>query len=214
MQRPVAQLHEFRCRFRVIMKSCIVTGGNQGAHTSPSRRLTAGSVIRRDAISSSNRALIPLRRHGPRLREAPRVTRLVSASARRTDHPYIYAPRVPRCRPPTLTLRRAGPSTYLFAARTRAIRQLQKSKVRSHSDTERTPSHRICASGQVVGGVHVSAAASSAQAANVSFGIMDLNVSRCRKITASFELEIELQSSALSHRAAGPVVRRIVRGGV
>jgi hypothetical protein len=138
-------------------------------------------VIRRDAISSGNRALIALRRHGPRLREAPRVTRLVSASARRPGNSLIYAPCVLHCRPPTLPLRRAGPSTYPFAAQTRASRQLQKSKVRSHSETERTPSHCICASGQAVVGVHVSAAASSAQAANVSFGVMDLNVSRCKK---------------------------------
>jgi hypothetical protein len=57
------------------MKRCIVTGGNQGAHPLPSRRFTAGP----DAIPSSNRALILVRRHGPGLREAPRVTRLVSA---------------------------------------------------------------------------------------------------------------------------------------
>jgi hypothetical protein len=129
MQRPVAQQHEFRCRFRVIMKRCIVTGGNQGAHPLPSRRLTAGSAVRRDAKSSMNRVFIPLRRHGPRLREAPRVTRLVSA--RRPGN--VYAPCVPHCRPSTLPLRRSGPYTYPFAAQTRASRQLQKSRVRSRA---------------------------------------------------------------------------------
>jgi hypothetical protein len=76
----------------------------------------------------------------------------------------------------TLPLRRAGPSTYPFAARTRASRQLQKSKVRHYTETQLASSHGI-ASAVVV--VDVFAAASSAHAANVSFGIMDLNVCNC-----------------------------------